>query len=513
MPVCISYSFSEEAATMICRSSRCYFTALIAVFVLLDKSLAQITGSEQTIAFYAPYGDDIAFEGETVTILCSQAGLVDAANIHIYNKPGKEISAYGTFLNETHGIALATLTNILNNMTLYCNISGEKMASVKLSIFTIPRETSPHCFSNYTNGLLEGDSVQMTCYNDAPYGVWEASSGSDIEYFSSVTHTFTVKNVATVRPPAKENGTIYSCISTQPGRGSSSCSTGPMIVYRNIRVSFEPNADLSKVLSPGESRNFNCLSTPSSNIQWMGIPQNNGVVLDTDGSFLSVNVLSNSTFRGNINLLCVGEVNGVRDSTMLSLQIVSASLPAESGAMDMMDITTPISTESTKTSSSALNKMIILIILGAIGGFLMIIIVFLFTVYFYGYIKIRRTSTKAVKSVATPSKDALGNHDYALPPYGETTLYRDDSTVTQAVGLKSDIYTVIHSEKEKDDQAQTFAGVSKGNKESFVGNIEGDVTISKENNSANPPSPAYAFVNKNRRILIDSAYLEDEDVF
>lgn len=85
----------------------------------------------------------MAFKGEDIEIQCSHS--IQMPNIHtsLYFDSGEEIVNTSETTSGTQRLITATLTDVLNSSTVYCNVSGGTQASENVTITTIPQEMSP----------------------------------------------------------------------------------------------------------------------------------------------------------------------------------------------------------------------------------------------------------------------------------------------------------------------------------------------------------------------------------
>ncbi|PIK46466.1 hypothetical protein BSL78_16676 [Apostichopus japonicus] len=525
--------------------------------------------SAQTVSLFTRF-NDIVLAGESISLTCSVSNTIplpeDDITIMITDETGQELTSGSAGLdNATVYTELTSPYKISTNQTFFCDVIWvDFSASTNLSISTLPIERT-HCTTNYTDGIIVGQTVTLTCYSSTSMVSsisWSSDSDITFDQTTDFVRTMTQYNRINVQPSLGQSGTVFTCKRTRMSQVTDidRCTVGPINVYEKLNIFIHPifTTNDPAILYPGQAQNYTCSSLPTSSVQW-SIPEglnNSGVEVSIVGSTIIVTVASDSSYTGNVTLNCSGTI--LTESSIANLTLVIN--PMESKTSTPATEIVSLKPDEPKIES------LLFIVIGASGGLIAIVIVLILCCV---CLKCKGNTSSTIK----PDPDKLAAipvPEYDLAPFGsgerqavpkadvtENKTHGNDPTAAED-GLE--MYTVVGKSGNENEVQKRASGAllppSSAKTETPVTSHQGQVnggfmesdgahmedqfveedysTIKKDrmsviytapdkkrqdvvDNSQNEEieetdtTPSYAVVNKSRRIVIDEDMLDDED--
>lgn len=352
----------------------------------------------QTVSF-STKSDDILLVGQNVRLLCSVTDTTDEdVTMVMTDEMGEQISSIQV-LGRTDYTHQTENIKVTRNRTFFCNVTWLNFqATVNLSILPLPSEPT-HCFTNYTDGLFIGQVITSECYSTtAPTNrliMWISDSGIVFTQNRTTIRNSILSTRIDVQPSLGQNGTVFTCERADAQTDQDRCSVGPVYVYDKLTIFIYPAVDTdSFTLHSGESIQYNCSSSPSSDVKWITPErmEGSGIKFVVVGSVINVTVPSGNTFAGDFDLECVG-----------------SSLNHTSSAVITVSITTTSISDGPNPSESNVE---LLIALGGVGACVAIVVI---VVMIASFIRWKRSGSKGV---IKSDDNRPTESEYASPPAG-----------------------------------------------------------------------------------------------
>ncbi|PIK35694.1 hypothetical protein BSL78_27479 [Apostichopus japonicus] len=334
------------------------------------------------------------------------------------------------------------------NQTFFCSVTWvDFTASTNLTILALPNEPT-YCTTNYTDGIIVGQSVTLTCYSYASvFGFISWSSDNDITFDETRNHvrTMTQYNRIHVQPSVSQNGSVFTCErdGVAPVTDIDRCTVGPIYVYEELIIFIDPVVTTNDpaILYPGQTKFYTCSSLPTSSVQW-SIPEGldiSGIVISVDGSMMIVTVASDSSYEGVVTLNCYGTL--LTESSMANLTLVIRPMESVSllTLVSSPEKLAPTTSASNRVSSKPPGNSVLVVSLVTVIGFLLFTLSIMFVLL---YRKSRHTESNS-KSVATVTSSANVGYDYC---------YIDTGGVTRTVTPNTEATTVSESSPNSKEQ-------------------------------------------------------------
>ncbi|XP_071822183.1 uncharacterized protein [Apostichopus japonicus] len=363
--------------------------------------------SAQTVSLFTRL-NDIVLAGESISLRCSVSDTKPEDDIimEITNQTGQQITSGSAGLDDaTVYTELTTPFEISTNQTFFCSVTWvDFTASTNLTISPLPIEQT-YCTSNYTDGIIVGQTVTLTCYSSTSgVGFISWSSDSDITFDETIglVRTMTQYNRINVKPSVSRNGSVFTCEcdGVAPVTDIDRCTVGPIYVYEKLDIFIDPITTTTDpaILYPGQANNYTCSSLPTSSVQW-SIPKkldDSGIEFSVVGSMITVRATTNTTFIGDVRLVCSGQILDQTAAANITLAIIPLELP-----------TTPASnTVSSKPPGNQFPVVSLIPVIGFLLFALSIILVLL-------YRKRRHTDSELnSKSIANVTSSVNVAYDY-----------------------------------------------------------------------------------------------------
>ncbi|PIK46463.1 hypothetical protein BSL78_16673 [Apostichopus japonicus] len=317
----------------------------------------------------SPTKDDVIFAGERIVLMCSltNSRINDSVSMVIIDDNGFVIPSGR--LNTASEYTEVTSKILIQNTTAFnCAVTDWQGLDYNIDIIVKPLPSSlPYCSSNYTDGIIVGEVVNIKCCISPGKTLrWHADSDVFFEEIRDNAWTMTNTNYINVKPSITQNGTLFTCE------------------------------------AHGENHIDVCIIGPIKWITPNGLVDS-GIEFSVVGPTVMVTVLPNSTFTGNFVLNCSGKLNGIIAQGNITLQIPN-------------DVT--MTNASTKTPVLLTNSpganILLLIVLYVTLIFLVIIFLLSFLICLkYKHIK-QSPKVKEDSKVSTVS--VVDYHGYDLPP-------------------------------------------------------------------------------------------------
>ncbi|XP_071822180.1 uncharacterized protein [Apostichopus japonicus] len=364
--------------------------------------------SAQTVSLFTNF-NDIVLAGEFISLQCSVSDSKpeDDITMVITDETGQELTSGSAGLDDATVYTEQTAPyNISTNQTFFCDVIWvDFTASTNLSISTLPIDQT-YCTTNYTYGIIVGQTVTLTCYKSTSVLAsisWSSDSDMIFDETTGFVRTMTRYNRINVQPSLSQNGTVFTCerdgvAPVAPDKDR--CSVGPINVYEELIIFIDPIITTTDpaVLYPGQAKIYTCSSLPTSSVQW-SIPkklEDSGIELSVVGSMITVRVTTNTTFIGDVRLNCSANILDHTTVASITLAISPLELP-----------TTPASnTVSSKPPGNQFPVVSLIPVIGFLLFALSIILVLL-------YRKRRHTDSELnSKSIANVTSSVNVAYDY-----------------------------------------------------------------------------------------------------
>ncbi|PIK46459.1 hypothetical protein BSL78_16669 [Apostichopus japonicus] len=376
--------------------------------------------SAQTVSLFTRF-NSIVLVGEEISLRCavSDSKPEDDITMMITDETGQQITSGSAGLDDATVYTEQTTSFIIStNQTFFCSVSWvEFTATTNLTISPLPIENT-YCTSNYTDGIIVGQTVTLTCYISASVlGFISWSSDSDMSFderAAGLVRTMTRYNRINVEPSLSQNGSVFTCERDVVVQASDidRCSVGPINVYEELIIFIDlvVNATDPAILYPGQTKNYTCSSLPTSSVQWTTPKEldDSYIELSVIGSKITVTVPSDSNFTGDVDLFCSGNILTERSTANLTLVINPMESVPLLTLVSSPKKSAPTTSASNTVSSKPPGNSFLVVALVTVIGFLLFTLSIMFVLL---YRKSRHTESNS-KSVANVTSSANVGYDY-----------------------------------------------------------------------------------------------------
>ncbi|XP_071823229.1 uncharacterized protein [Apostichopus japonicus] len=275
--------------------------------------------SAQTVSLFTRF-NDIVLAGESISLRCSVSDSKpeDDIDMELTDETGQQITSASIGLDDdTFYTELTTPFIISTNHTFFCSVTWvDFTASTNLTISPLPIEQT-YCTTNYTDGIIVGQSVNLTCYSSTSVAgsiSWSANSDITFDETTGLVRLMTRYNSINVELSVSQNDSVFTCErdGVAPVTDIDRCTVGPINVYEELIIFIDPIVTTTdpEIFYPGQTKNYTCSSLPSSSVQWF-IPEGldiTGIELSVVGSTITVRVTTDTTFIGDVRLNCSANI-------------------------------------------------------------------------------------------------------------------------------------------------------------------------------------------------------------
>ncbi|PIK46465.1 hypothetical protein BSL78_16675 [Apostichopus japonicus] len=356
----------------------------------------------------SPTKDDVIFAGERIVLMCSLSNsrINDSVSMMIIDDNGFVIPS-GRLNTASEYTEVTSKIFIQNTTAFNCAVTNWQGLDYNIDIIVKPLPSSlPYCSSNYTDGIIVGEVVNIKCCISPGKTLrWNADSDVFFEEIRDNAWTMTNTNYINVKPTITQNGTLFTCEAHEENH-TDVCIIGPINVFETLTISIATDkASRERTLQAGGTSNYSCTSLPNSFVQWItpnGLVDS-GIEFSVVGPTVMVTVLPNSTFTGNFVLICSGKLNGIIAQGNITLQIPNDA------TMTNASTNTPV----LLTNSSGANILLLIVLY-----FTLIFLVIIFLLSFLICLKYKhiKQSPKVKEDSKVSTVSVVDYHGYDLPP-------------------------------------------------------------------------------------------------
>ncbi|PIK46462.1 hypothetical protein BSL78_16672 [Apostichopus japonicus] len=384
--------------------------------------------SAQTVSLFTTL-NDIVLAGEAISLRCLVSDPGDGITMVITDETGQQITSGSEGLDDATVYTEQTTPFIISaNQTFFCSVTWvDFTASTNLTILALPIEPI-YCTSNYTDGIIVGQTVTLTCYSSTSVvGSISWSSDNDITFdeTTDILRLMTRSNSINVEPTVSQNGSVFTCERDGVAQVTDidRCSIDPINVYEELIIFIDPVVTTTDqaILYPGQTKNYTCSSLPTSSVQWTTPNKldDSGIEFSVVGSMITVHVTTNTTFRGDVRLVCFGNNFDQTAVAIITLAITRLESP-----------TSPAST--TVSSKSPVNSFLVVSLVTVIGFLL-----FTLSIMFVLLYRKRRQTESNSKPVANVTSSANVGYDYCDIDTGGVTRTVTSNTAATTISESS----------------------------------------------------------------------------
>ncbi|PIK33216.1 hypothetical protein BSL78_29971 [Apostichopus japonicus] len=355
----------------------------------------------------SPTKDDVIFAGERIVLMCSLSNsrINDSVSMVIIDDNGFVIPS-GRLNTASEYTEVTGKIFIQNTTTFNCAVTDWQGLDYNIDIIVKPLPSSlPYCSSNYTDGIIVGEVVNIKCCISPGKTLrWNADSDVFFEEIRDNAWTMTNTNYINVKPSITQNGTLFTCEAHEENH-IDVCIIGPIKVFETLTISIATDkASRERTLQAGGTSNYSCTSLPNSFVQWItpnGLVDS-GIEFSVVGPTVMVTVLSNSTFTGNFVLICSGILNGIIAQGNITLQIPNDA------TMTNASTKTPV----LLTNSSGANILLLIVLYVTL---IFLVIIFLLSCLICLKYKHIKQSPKVKEDSKVSTVSVVDYHVYDLP--------------------------------------------------------------------------------------------------
>ncbi|XP_071822177.1 uncharacterized protein [Apostichopus japonicus] len=400
--------------------------------------------SAQTVSLVTR-SNDIVLAGELISLRCtvSNTSPEDDITMVITNETGQQIPSGSTGLDDATVYTEQTTSFIIStNQTFFCKVTlVDFTTSTNLTISPLPIEQT-YCTSNYTDGIIVGQTVTLKCYSSTSVVgsiSWSSDSNTTFDEITDLVWTMTRYNRINVQSSVSQNGTVFTCErdGVAPVTDIDRCSIGPINVHEELIIFIDPivTATDPAILYPGQTKNYTCSSLPTSSVQWSTPKKLNdsGIELSVVGAMITVTVPSDSNFTGDVDLFCSGNILTERSTANLTLAInPMESVPLLTLVSSPEKSAPTTSASNTGSSKPPVNSFLVVSLVTVIG-FLLFALSIMFVLL---YRKSRHTESNS-KSVANVTSSVNVGYDYCDIDTGGVTRTITSNTEATTISENS----------------------------------------------------------------------------